>query len=51
MAKLENSHIKCVVINPEFLHNNKKLSKALLKLFSKNLTQDEINKVIKNLQK
>jgi hypothetical protein len=51
MGKIQNSHIKCIILNQEFLQNNKKLAFILLKLMEKNLSVNEVDKIINNYNK
>lgn len=46
MEKMQNSHIKCIILNQEFLQNNKKLAYILLKLIEKDLSANEVDKII-----
>ncbi|MDF2880926.1 MAG: hypothetical protein K0R54_1483 [Clostridiaceae bacterium] len=46
MKKIKKEDIKCIIMNPEYLQNNKNLSIVLSKLFGQNLTQHEVNKII-----
>lgn len=46
MEKIQTSHIKCTILNREYLQNNKKLAYILLKLIEKDLSSNEVDKII-----
>lgn len=46
MGKIQNTDIKCTILNAEYLQNNKKLAHILLKLIEKDLSANEVDKII-----